>query len=357
MKDCSGQRGYPETVFYTTLNGTQIAPAHSLSTNNYGCTGQTCLLEDFTSGDYASTGGFPGYVDGGTNVFGFVISTGAICVEKVTITLTYTGASKKLAITDVSAPIIPANSSLVNGCVLRRSTITALATDSGKPQSGVKMTFLSDRNDVTPGTDTFNQPAGTDKSGVATGTIQTRKLGIAGITAKATGYSSAPSYPRSFIDAKFENAFLLTAYATSLESDFSGSQTTDPCGVSGTFYDSFLKNVQLEGTGQALDGRLIQYVGKKKGQLCFQEVNCAQTASGTCAQAGTTIAVDPTVMPLGSIVTIDNLGVRTAQDTGGKIKNEHIDVYVGTGKAAINAFTLSGTNQAVTLIGGAAQCQ
>jgi 3D (Asp-Asp-Asp) domain-containing protein len=357
MKDCSGQRGYAETIFSTTLNGTEIAPAHTLSLNNCGCVGQTCLLEDFTSADYSTNGGFPGYVDGGTNTFGFLISTGAICVEKVNITLTYANASKHLAITNVTDPIVPANSGLVNDCALRRSTITALATDSGRPQSGVRMTFFSDRNDVTPGTDVFNQPNGTDRNGFATGTIETRKLGIAGITAKATGYPSAPSYPRTFIDAKFENPFKLTAYATSLESDLSGSQTTDPCGVSGTFFDTFLKNVQLEGTGQALDGRLIQYTGKKQGKLCFQEVTCAQTASGACAQAGTTIAVDTDVMPLGSTVNIDQVGVRTAQDTGGAIKNYHIDVYVGAGKAAINAFSLSGTSQAVTLIGGDAQCQ
>ncbi len=87
MKDCSGQRGYSDTVFSVDLNGTMIAPEHTLSINNCGCVGQTCLLEDFLSTE--NLNGFTGYVPGGMNTFGFDIATGAICVEKVTLTLTY----------------------------------------------------------------------------------------------------------------------------------------------------------------------------------------------------------------------------------------------------------------------------
>jgi 3D (Asp-Asp-Asp) domain-containing protein len=356
MKDCSGQRGYSETVYSTTLNGTQIAAPHTLSVNNCGCVGETCLLEDFVSADYSSTGGFPGFVNGGTNVFGFDISTGAICVEKVNITLTYTS-NKKLTISNIADPIIPAKSGLVNDCVLYRYSITATASDGATPQSGVKMTFSSDRNAVTAGTDTFNQPNGTDKSGAATGTVETRKRGVANFTAKANGYTDSPAYAKGFIDAAFENPFNITAYKTSLESDFAGAQTTNPCGVTGTFFDDFLDDVRLEGTGKANDGRFIQYAGRQHGNRCYEVVTCPLTKSGVCAQVGTTIAVDPDVMPLGSLVNIANVGLRTAQDTGGAIRNEHIDVYVGLGQAAIDAFTVAGTSQQVTLIGGAGQCQ
>jgi len=113
----------------------------------------------------------------------------------------------------------------------------------------------------------------------------------------------------------------------------------------------------LEGTGQAADGSFIHYNGKKKGASCYEIVSCSITASGACAQTGTTIAVDPDVMVLGSTVNITGVGVRTAQDTGGKINGEHIDVYVGAGKAAINGFALSNTNQTVRLIGGPASCE
>ena len=39
------------------------------------------------------------------------------------------------------------------------------------------------------------------------------------------------------------------------------------------------------------------------------------------------IAVDPEVIPLGSRCFIDGLGVCSAEDTGGAIKGNRIDVY------------------------------
>jgi 3D (Asp-Asp-Asp) domain-containing protein len=51
------------------------------------------------------------------------------------------------------------------------------------------------------------------------------------------------------------------------------------------------------------------------------------TASGVEAREGWTIAVDPTIIPLGSIVYIPGLGVRYAEDTGGAVKGAHIDVF------------------------------
>ena len=52
------------------------------------------------------------------------------------------------------------------------------------------------------------------------------------------------------------------------------------------------------------------------------------TASGTRVRAGRTVAVDPRVIPLGSRVYIEGIGERVAEDTGGKVKGHHIDVYV-----------------------------
>ncbi len=50
------------------------------------------------------------------------------------------------------------------------------------------------------------------------------------------------------------------------------------------------------------------------------------TATGTAARAGRTVAVDPKVIPLGSKIYIEGLGERIAEDTGGGIKGNHIDV-------------------------------
>lgn len=53
------------------------------------------------------------------------------------------------------------------------------------------------------------------------------------------------------------------------------------------------------------------------------------TYTGTEPQIGRTIAVDPDVIPLGSTVLINGKEY-IAEDTGGAIKGNIIDMYVGT---------------------------
>lgn len=59
-----------------------------------------------------------------------------------------------------------------------------------------------------------------------------------------------------------------------------------------------------------------------------------RTASGTTVSEGRTIAVDDDVIPMGWWVYIEGVGFRRAEDTGGAIKGNKIDVYIDSLKEA-----------------------
>jgi 3D (Asp-Asp-Asp) domain-containing protein len=59
------------------------------------------------------------------------------------------------------------------------------------------------------------------------------------------------------------------------------------------------------------------------------------TATGTTVMDGRTIAVDPERIPLGSKVYIEGIGFRVAEDTGGAIKGNRIDVYMSNLQDAV----------------------
>lgn len=70
------------------------------------------------------------------------------------------------------------------------------------------------------------------------------------------------------------------------------------------------------------------------------------TATMTIPQPEHTIAVDPSVIPLGSRVWIEGLGWRTAEDTGGAIKGNIVDIYKGAGPEARELAMRFGRQQA-----------
>ena len=57
-----------------------------------------------------------------------------------------------------------------------------------------------------------------------------------------------------------------------------------------------------------------------------------RTATGTQARVGE-IAVDPSVIPLGTTVYVEGFGPLRAEDTGGAVKGHIIDIYMSSGSA------------------------
>lgn len=53
-----------------------------------------------------------------------------------------------------------------------------------------------------------------------------------------------------------------------------------------------------------------------------------RTATGSKPKGGRTIAVDPRIIPFGSTVYIEGYGYFIAEDTGGAIKGNRIDIFI-----------------------------
>jgi 3D (Asp-Asp-Asp) domain-containing protein len=70
------------------------------------------------------------------------------------------------------------------------------------------------------------------------------------------------------------------------------------------------------------------YCDEREPHICGMGIGL--TATGNPTEVGWTIAVDPTVIPLGTIVYIEGIGFRIAHDTGGAIEGNHIDILLET---------------------------
>lgn len=73
----------------------------------------------------------------------------------------------------------------------------------------------------------------------------------------------------------------------------------------------------------------------------------SSTSTGVMPQVGVTVAVDPKVIPLGTKIHIEGLGVRIAQDTGGAIKGNKLDVFVET---TAEAYQMGRQNRKVWIV-------
>lgn len=74
------------------------------------------------------------------------------------------------------------------------------------------------------------------------------------------------------------------------------------------------------------DYKLTHYCNEARQHICGYGKRT--TATGTTAEVGRTVAVDPKVIPYGTQMYIEGYGWRIAEDCGGSVKNNHIDILV-----------------------------
>lgn len=60
------------------------------------------------------------------------------------------------------------------------------------------------------------------------------------------------------------------------------------------------------------------------------------TSSGAKVQPGVTVAADTSILPYGTVVYIEGIGLRVVQDTGGAVKGNKLDVAVNTHAEALS---------------------
>lgn len=84
--------------------------------------------------------------------------------------------------------------------------------------------------------------------------------------------------------------------------------------------------------------KLTYYCDERYNHICG---GSGVTASGRPTTVGSTIGVNPKEIPYGSVVYIEGLGFRSADDTGSGIGTKHIDVLVAGHQEALSQTLLN----------------
>lgn len=88
------------------------------------------------------------------------------------------------------------------------------------------------------------------------------------------------------------------------------------------------------------DFKLTHYCVETHEHICG--TGTGLTATGTYVTAERTVAVDPTVIPYGTKIYIEGYGWRIAEDCGGAVNGNHIDIAVETHSQALDIGTSTG---------------
>ena len=95
-----------------------------------------------------------------------------------------------------------------------------------------------------------------------------------------------------------------------------------------------VEEVARTGEGKVEEFVITAYCCENYPHIC-NDGEAIYTATGTIATAGQTIAVAPSVIPYGTRVEIEGVGVRIAEDCGGAIKGNRIDLLFATHEEAL----------------------
>jgi hypothetical protein len=249
-------------------------------------------------------------------------------------------------------PLIPADSRVENHSLLRRIDIAVTITRNGSPMLGAQVTALSN-----VASDSITQPKTTNSRGETSFRVESRVSGVHEfiLTEPYAEFEHSPLWV-DFDRAWYENAFYVTAYNVCHEDDFRGERV-DAHGLTERHKDDFLfsgKGVCMQGSGQASGGQYIRIINPRDltWENGFRRITKPEDAvfgyglggAFRPVEEGVSIAVDPKVIPTGHWVSIERVGVRRADDTGGAIDDYHVDVFMGGGERAIANWTVQGGN-------------
>jgi uncharacterized protein YabE (DUF348 family) len=163
----------------------------------------------------------------------------------------------------------------------------------------------------------------TNDASLMKGKQQVVQEGAAGLLVKRTEkvYEDGKLIAENVVDQKVRSESVNKIVAvgiknpvTTLSAD--GQNSVSKSGV--TFgFKQVLKNVTLTAYSAG-----VASTGKSEGDAGY-----GMTYTGTKVSEGRTIAVDPSVIPLGWWVYIEGIGFRRAEDTGSAVNGQKIDVY------------------------------
>lgn len=114
----------------------------------------------------------------------------------------------------------------------------------------------------------------------------------------------------------------------SMYKDWKGA-AGEVAGYADTLRDSLKARDRLDGkllVEDAGDFLCTAYCTEKREHICGTGTGI--TSSGAPVEADVTVAADPDVFPFGTVLYIEDVGVRIVQDKGAGIQGKHLDIAV-----------------------------